>query len=153
MCQALEVAARKCQLSAFVALQHSEDTIEWPKAFAEKRKPNWKGHRARLTWSRGSTRNRPSLEDRHRGSCRNDPRELETSLSSNAPNSASVRALGVSEHSHHLHVDEIGRWHGRVRGHVSSISSPISSTASGPCRAALRSMSRRPHPSSRAGRG
>jgi crotonobetainyl-CoA hydratase len=28
---------------AFVAMAQSEDTIEGPKAFAEKRKPNWKG--------------------------------------------------------------------------------------------------------------
>lgn len=28
---------------ADLAVAHSEDTVERPKAFAEKRKPNWKG--------------------------------------------------------------------------------------------------------------
>jgi crotonobetainyl-CoA hydratase len=40
---ALEMAARNLQYPAFVALTHSEDTIEGPRAFAEKRRPQWKG--------------------------------------------------------------------------------------------------------------
>ena len=39
----LEAALRNQHYSAYVALATSEDTIEGPKAFAEKRKPNWKG--------------------------------------------------------------------------------------------------------------
>ncbi len=40
---ALEQAARNMHYPAFVAMTTSEDTVEGPKAFAEKRKPNWKG--------------------------------------------------------------------------------------------------------------
>ncbi len=39
----LEMAMRNMNYPAYVALTTSEDTIEGPKAFAEKRKPNWKG--------------------------------------------------------------------------------------------------------------
>src|SRR5262249_38201154 len=38
---ALEIAMRNFNYPAFVALTTSEDTVEGPKAFAEKRKPNW----------------------------------------------------------------------------------------------------------------
>ena len=45
----LVMAGRRLSGEAFVgevtdvAMAHSEDTIEGPKAFAEKRKPDWKG--------------------------------------------------------------------------------------------------------------
>jgi len=38
-----EISMRNLTYPAFVAMTTSEDTIEGPKAFAEKRKPNWKG--------------------------------------------------------------------------------------------------------------
>ncbi len=40
---ALETATRNLNYPAYVALTQSEDTVEGPRAFAEKRKPNWKG--------------------------------------------------------------------------------------------------------------
>jgi enoyl-CoA hydratase/carnithine racemase len=40
---ALETAMHNAHYPSFVAMTTSEDTIEGPKAFAEKRKPNWKG--------------------------------------------------------------------------------------------------------------
>lgn len=39
----VEMAMRNTNYPAYVALTASEDTIEGPKAFAEKRKPDWKG--------------------------------------------------------------------------------------------------------------
>jgi len=40
---ALETAMKNMHYPAYVALTQSEDTVEGPKAFAEKRKPAWKG--------------------------------------------------------------------------------------------------------------
>lgn len=40
---ALETAMHNAHYPAFVAMATSEDTVEGPKAFAEKRKPDWKG--------------------------------------------------------------------------------------------------------------
>lgn len=39
----LDMAMRNMNYPAYVALTTSEDTVEGPKAFAEKRKPDWKG--------------------------------------------------------------------------------------------------------------
>ena len=40
---AVETSMRNQHYPAFVAMATSEDTVEGPRAFAEKRKPNWKG--------------------------------------------------------------------------------------------------------------
>jgi enoyl-CoA hydratase/carnithine racemase len=40
---ALEMAMRNLNYPAYVAMTQSEDTIEGPRAFAEKRRPAWKG--------------------------------------------------------------------------------------------------------------
>jgi enoyl-CoA hydratase/carnithine racemase len=39
----LEIAMRNANYPAYVAMTQSDDTIEGPRAFAEKRRPNWKG--------------------------------------------------------------------------------------------------------------
>ena len=39
----LEPSMKNARYPAYVALQNSEDIVEGPKAFSEKRKPNWKG--------------------------------------------------------------------------------------------------------------
>ncbi|MCB1510969.1 MAG: enoyl-CoA hydratase, partial [Hyphomicrobiaceae bacterium] len=39
----LETALNNNLYPAYIALANSEDTVEGPRAFAEKRKPNWKG--------------------------------------------------------------------------------------------------------------
>ena len=39
----LEMAMRNTDYPAFLAMSQSEDTVEGPRAFAEERKPQWKG--------------------------------------------------------------------------------------------------------------
>jgi enoyl-CoA hydratase/carnithine racemase len=39
----LEIAMRNSNYPGYVAMTKSEDTVEGPKAFAEKRKPQWTG--------------------------------------------------------------------------------------------------------------